>query len=443
MMGSEAEAQPSSPQKGFSRSEWSLILVLVAVQFTHMVDFVIMMPLGERFMNELFLAKPIFGIQFSSEHQFGLVVSAYAWAAGLASLAASLVMDRFDRRTVLLVMYSGFTVSTYLCGVAWNFESMLAARFLAGSFGGVAAVALNAIIGDVFPPERRGRATGAVMSAFAVASVAGLPVGLALADWFGRAAPFAVLAVVSAMVWVIAWFKLPAIRGHMTAVRKSKLEEFMAVVKEPNHLKAFVFSFFLVLGTFTVASFIAPYLRRINGWKEGDLAVIYFFAGISTLVGMNVVGRLADRFPRRPLYQILAGLALVTAVVVTNLPPGPLWVATVVLTLFMVFAAGRMVPAQTILLGAAAPRVRGAFLSLNTAVQHLATGAAASIAGLLVGEDFSGFPLVGVVAAITAAISIVLIVFIRHAPTDRAVSAVVETVHDSPVIVAEPKPTAA
>ncbi len=432
-MGSDTEAQRSfsTASKGFSRSEWSLVLVLVAVQFTHMVDFVIMMPLGKRLMSELSLTTD----------QFGLVVAAYAWAAGLASLVASLVMDRFDRRTVLLTMYSGFTVSTLLCGLAWNFESMLVARFLAGSFGGVAAVALNAIIGDVFPPERRGRATGAVMSAFAVASVVGLPVGLALADWHGRAAPFAVLAVVSAIVWGVAWFKLPAIRGHLVHVRGNKFVEFLAVVREPNHLKAFAFSFFLVLGTFTVASFIAPYLGYINGWGETDLAVIYFCAGISTLVGMNVVGKLADRYARRPLYQILAGCAIVMALVMTNLPKGPLWVATIVITFFMVFAAGRMIPAQTILLGAAVPRVRGAFLSLNTAVQHLATGAAASIAGLLVGEDFSGFRSVGIVAAVTAAISIVLIAFIRQVPVRPVVEA--ETSHVTADVAAEPKPTVA
>src|SRR5439155_2058472 len=127
-----------------------------------------------------------------------------------------------------------------------------------------------------------------------------------------------------------------------------------------DHLGAFAFSFFLVLGTFTVASFIGPYLSKLNGWTESTLSRIYFVAGICTLVGMTVVGRLADRLPRLPLFRVLGFAALVLAVVVTNLPPGPLWVATVALSAFMVFAAGRMVPVQAMLLGVPRPRNRGA-----------------------------------------------------------------------------------
>src|SRR5690348_6176590 len=149
-----------------TRSEWGLLLVLVAIQFTHMVDFVIIMPLGDRLRREL-------GI---SPEQFGAVVAAYAWAAGIASLLASFVMDRLDRKTVLLAMYAGFGLSTLFCGLAPTYEWLLVSRTLAGVFGGLAAVALMSVIGDLFPPEKRGRATGAVISSFAVASIAGLPI---------------------------------------------------------------------------------------------------------------------------------------------------------------------------------------------------------------------------------------------------------------------------
>lgn len=183
-----------------TRSEWGLILVLVAVQFTHMVDFVIVMPLGKRLMHELAI----------SEWQFSWVIAAYAWAAGLASLLASAVMDRFDRRTVLLSMYAGFVVSTALCGLAWNYPTLLIGRTLAGVFGGLAAVALMTVVGDVFPPEKRGRAIGAVTSSFAVASIVGLPLGLLLAASLGRAAPFLGLAGLSAGVWVLGYVRLRA-----------------------------------------------------------------------------------------------------------------------------------------------------------------------------------------------------------------------------------------
>lgn len=400
----------SRPAPRLTRPEWALLLVLVAIQFTHMVDFVIIMPLGDRLMKEL----P------ASPSQFGYVVAAYAWAAGVASLLASFVMDRFDRRTVLLTMYGGFTLSTLFCGLASNYELLLVSRTLAGVFGGVAAVALMAVIGDVFPPEKRGRATGAVVSSFAVASIAGLPLGLWLARWQGWGAPFVALAVLSAAVWVVGWVRLPAVRGHLAAARKDPFAEFAAVAREPNHLWGFLFSFFLVLGTFTVASFVAPVLAKTNGWDEGNLATIYLFAGLLTFLGTNIVGRLADRVHRLTLFRVLGAAALVLAVVLSNLPAVPMWVAAAAVGGFMVAAAGRMVPAHAMMLGAAAPRVRGAFMSLNTAVQHGATGLAPTIAGALVvvGPDgqYTGFPVVGWIAAGTAAVSLVLAGRLRPVP---------------------------
>ena len=401
-MSKAAAAGTRPPAPRLTRAEWALLLVLVAIQFTHMVDFVIIMPLGDRLRREL-------GI---SPEQFGAVVAAYAWAAGVASLLASFVMDRFDRKSVLLSMYAGFGVSTLLCGLAPTYEWLLVARTLAGVFGGLAAVSLMAVIGDVFPPEKRGRATGAVVSAFAVASVAGLPIGLLLAEEYGRGAPFVALAALSAVVWLVGCVRLPPIRGHLAAPRRHPVAEFVAVVKTPNHLWGFAFSFFLVLGTFTVASFIAPVLSAANGWSEQKLAVIYMVAGLCTLLGTNVIGRLADRFPRLMLFRILGAAALVMAVVVSNVTEVSLGGAVLAVSGFMVVAAGRMVPAQAMILGASAPAVRGAFMSLNTAVQHLATGLAPTIAGAILvegpGGKLEGFPLVGLVSAGTAAVSLVL-----------------------------------
>ena len=418
-----AGSPPQSAQ--ITRAEWGLILVLVAIQFTHMVDFVIIMPLGGRLIAELSI----------SPGQFGHIVSAYAWAAGIASLIASFVIDRFDRKTVLLTMYAGFALSTLFCGLAGTYEWLLVSRTLAGAFGGTAAVALMSVIGDVFPPEKRGRATGAVISSFAVASIAGLPAGLMLAEWFGRGAPFVALAGLSAAVWLLAWAKLPAVRGHLTAERPNRWEEFAEVVRHRDHLGAFAFSFFLVLGTFTVASFIGPYLTATNGWTEEQLAQIYFVAGICTLVGMTAVGRLADRLPRLALFRVLGVAALVMAVVITNLPAGPLWVAVLVMSAFMVFAAGRMVPVQAMLLGVPPPKNRGAFMSVNTAVQHASTGLAPMIAGALVTVTpdgrMTGYPLVGYVAAATAAISLLLAGLLRPSPVPGVP---VEVPKDEPVV---------
>jgi predicted MFS family arabinose efflux permease len=255
------------------------------------------------------------------------------------------------------------------------------------------------------------------MSSFAVASVAGLPIGLLLAGEFGRGTPFVVLAGLSVGVWVAAWLGMPNMLGHLTAKRAGAWDEFREVVRKPAHLWAFAFTFVLVLGTFTVASFIGPYLMALNGWKEQDVAVIYLVAGLGTLVGMNVVGRAADKLGKRPVFLVMAGTAMVLCVVVTNLPKTPLWVAAVMMSLFMIFAAGRMVPAQAMLIGVAAPRLRGSFMSLNTAVQNLSTGLAPMIAGAVVVRDadgtLAGYPVVGIIGASAAAASLALSRFLR------------------------------
>lgn len=400
----------SYPPAAITRSEWALIFVLMAIQFTHMVDFVIIMPLGERLRRELEITPS----------QFGYIVAAYAWAAGVASLLASFIMDRLDRKTVLLFLYAGFALSTLYCGLADDYQGMLLARTLAGVFGGLASVTIMAIIGDLFPHEKRGRASGAVMSAFAIASVAGLPIGLMLGEWYGRGTPFLALAGVSAVVWIVGLFRLPTVNEHLRHARPHPLKEFVEVIQVPNHLWAFAFTFFLVLGTFTVGSFCGPVFASINGWTEKSLAVVYLFAGLFTLIGMNIVGKYSDRVPRLPLFRGLALGSILMALIVTNLPPGPLWLATVALSGFMVLAAGRMVPAQAMLLGASTAKNRGAFMSLNTAIQHLGTGIAPAIAGALVFEDengkLGGFPLVGLVAAGSALVSLVLAGKVTPAP---------------------------
>lgn len=427
---SNPQSFPAGGQDGgFTRSQWGLVFILAAVNFTHMVDFVIIMPLGDRLMRELAITPG----------QFGHVVAAYAFAAAAAGLLGSPVVNRFDRKHVLLTMYAGFTASTLFCGLAETYEMLLASRILAGVFGGLASATIMAVIGDAFPPQRRGTATGAVMSSFAVASVAGLPIGLLIAGEHGRGAPFVALAGLSVFVWVAAFVGMPAMRGHLAGPKSSMAAEFREVTRNPAHWWAFAFTFSLVLGTFTVASFIGPYLMALNGWKEHDVAVIYLVAGLGTLVGMNVVGRASDKLGKRPVFLVMAGTAMVLCLVVTNLPKTPLWVAAVTMTMFMVFAAGRMVPAQAMLIGVPAPRLRGGFTSLNSAVQNLSTGVAPMIAGAVVVRDADGmlvgYPIVGLIGAASAGVSLLLSRYIR--PTTEPAFAPVP-----PAAVVEPEPLA-
>ena len=413
---------------GLTRQDWGVVAVLAAINFTHMVDAVIIMPLGKRLMDEFQIGPD----------QFAYIIAAYGLCAGVGCLLASLVCDRFDRKHVLVGSYAGFLVATLLCGLADSYPQMLVARGLAGACGGLAAAAIMAVIGDRFRPEQRGKVTGAVMSAFAVASVAGLPVGLLLAGRFNRGTPFEVLAGLGLAVLAAVVLVLPSFRGHLAAARRDVWTEFGVVVSEPRHLLAFGFTTSLVLGTFTVAAFLGPYFLASNpGWTEDhELAIVYLVAGLLTLVSMNVVGRVSDRLPRRTVFVAMASVSMVLCLVVTNVAAHTLPLAAGFVSAFMVFAVGRMVPAQAMLIGVPLARNRGAFMNLNTAVSNFTMGLAPIVGGLLLVKDkvtgeLSGYPLVGVVAAGAAGVSLVMSGFVRPVSSTAAAADPVESERDA------------
>ncbi len=375
---------PKSQSKSLTRSELGLIVVLAAINFTHILDFVIVMPLGDQLRRQL-------GIDPA---QFGFIVSAYGIAAVVAGLLASSVVDRFDRRNVLLGAFAGFLFATLYCGLAHTYGHLLAARALAGLFGGLAASMIMAIIGDVIPDHKRGKAIGAVTSAFAVASIVGLPVGLSLANYFDDwSVPFRAIAGLGVFVGLFAAWRLPALTGHRTGTHANPFRQFAAVIRQPNHLASFAFMLAMVLGTFIIIPFIAPYMQANCGRPASDLPIIYAVAGVGSLVMMNFIGKLTDRYGARPMFLATAGGAVLLTLVITNLPPVGLGGALAATTAFMVLASGRVVPAQTMMLRSADPKLRGAFTNLNTAVSHVATGTGPILAGLIIGEESKGGPL--------------------------------------------------
>lgn len=373
-----------------------MVLLLAAINFTHILDFVIVMPLGDQLRDELDI----------NPQQFGFIVSAYGLCAMIAGIVASGFVDKFDRKSVLLLSFAGFIVTTFYCGVAPSYRDLLIARALAGVCGGIVASSIMAFIGDKIQPELRGRALGLVTSSFAVASILGLPLGLYLATFFNHfSAPFLAIAMLGVVVWLVAAWKLPSLRGHIDrADRRPMLQEFAAVVRQRNHLLSFVFMLTMVLATFMIAPYIATYMEANCHMARGTLPWLYAVGGICSLVFMNLSGWLTDRYGARPIFLFCAGTAVVMTLVLTNLPPVAAWLAIVVASAFMTFASSRVVPAQTMMLRAADPNMRGAFMSLNTAVSHFATAIGPVIAGSIIGEEFHGGPLthywmVGLLAA--------------------------------------------
>jgi predicted MFS family arabinose efflux permease len=187
------------PGDSLTRSEWLLLLVLAAVQFMHSMDFMVLMPLGPQCRDELHI----------NPQGFAMVVSSYGFSAAIAGLLAAFFIDRFDRKKTLLVLYAGLTTGTLLCAVAPGYWALLLARTVAGAFGGVGAAGILVIIGDAFPEIRRGRATGVVMTAFSIASIAGMPVGIMLGNRFGVRTPFGILGLFGLSTWLLAFKVLP------------------------------------------------------------------------------------------------------------------------------------------------------------------------------------------------------------------------------------------
>ncbi len=361
--------------------ERALLALLAAIQVTHIMDFMVMMPLGPQLMR-VFHVTP---------HEFGLLVSAYTFGAAASGFLAAFHIDRFDRKTALLGIYAGFAVTTLLCALAPGFWTLLAARAAAGVFGGVAGAVIYAIVGDLIPEQRRGTAMGVISSAFSLAAIAGVPIGLFLANHFGWRAPFGFLTVASVLLWIAGSRLLPKLDRHLQARRASSIKsQLQAVFANRNHLNAFALTATLMFAGFSVIPFISPYTVANVGLAETDLPYLYFAGGLATLFTSRWIGRLSDRHGKKRVFRIIATISIVPLIITTNLPPVPVAVAIGASVIFMVFVSGRFVPVMALVTASAEPRLRGSFLAFNSSIQQLFAGLAAYSAGLIMGRAPDG-----------------------------------------------------
>jgi predicted MFS family arabinose efflux permease len=398
-----------------------LLGVLAAIQFTAVLDFMIIMPLGPQYMR-VFHIDP---------RQFGLIVSAYALAAGISGIVAGFFIDRFDRKRAMITLYAGFTLGTLFCAMAPSYPTLVAARVVAGAFGGVTMGLVMAVIGDVIPEIRRGRAMGIVMSSFSVASICGVPLGLYLANELDWHIPFYALAGLCALVLLGIAKVMPSLRGHIDRVAKQPPAQMMAdILREPSNRRALLFMAMLISTGFTVFPFLATYMVQNVGLTEKQLPLIYLCGGICTLVSMNVIGRWADRAGKRRVFTIMTLASLIPVLVVTNLPHVALWVALVISTIFMVCSSGRVVPAMAMLTASVEPHQRGGFMSINSSVQQLSSGAAAWLSGVIIGQSgghITRFGIVGALSVLFGLSAIYLARFLKTTGAGTAVPVIVET----------------
>lgn len=374
---------PAASPAAVPVNERLLLYTLAAVQFTHSMDYVIMMPLGSHLMR-------IFHV---SPGQFSWLIAAYSVSAAIAGMLGGFVLDRFDRKHALLLLYTGFGAATLACALSPGYQWLLAARFAAGAFGGLASSVVTAAVGDVVPAARRGTAMGVVMTAFPLASVLGVPTGLFLADRAGWHAPFFLLAALSVGIGLVGLRVLPRLPPQPVA--NQPWQQMSAILAHPVHRRGFMLTAAVVFAGGIIIPFMAPAMVANVGLTEAQLPLIYLAGGACTFFTMPWFGRLSDRHDKLRVLAWVSVGASVMVVVLTHLPPVPVAVALVCTTLFMIGMSGRFPPSMTMVTNAVEDRYRGGFMSVNSAVQQGASACGNALAGVLITREVATGRLVG------------------------------------------------
>ena len=363
-----------------NKDERILLFLLAAINFTHILDFMIIMPLGNYLM-------PYFHID---SQQFSLIVSAYSYAAFTSGIIAAFVIDNFDRKKSLLFGYTGFVVGTLLCGIAPNYQMLIAARILAGLFGGLIGAQVLSIVADAFVYEKRGQAMGYLMAAFSVASVAGGPISLHIANLISWHAPFILVAVLGAVLVPLTHKYLPQMRGHLVHSNQRKpVEAFKIIFRRRSALVALLLSASLMLGHFLIVPFINPFMEFNVGFTRNQIPLIYVAGGVATLFSAPVFGRMADNYGKLKIMVICILLSLPFVYLITNMPRIPFYFVLIATAIWFVVANGRSIAAQAMISNVIEPQYRGSFMSLNSSFQQLFVGSASAIAGFIVTNDSS------------------------------------------------------
>ncbi len=385
------------------RERW-WVVILAAIQVAHILDFVIMMPLGPTFMR-VFKISPV---------EFSTLVSAYTFSAGIVGFFGALYADHFDRKKFLLFNFTGFIIGTLMCALAPGFGALLVARIIAGAFGGVLNATVLSLVSDLIPFERRGNAMGAVMSAFSISSILGVPTGLWIASILDWHAAFYFICLVGVVFWVLSMIMLPSVRVRSEPKSFSEnLKNFRGIVFQWDYLLSFTLTSVLGFGIFGVIPFISPYMVRNVGLREDQLPLIYLFGGLFTIISARVIGKLCDRVGSFRVFRIVAVISIFPIYALTNLPAGiPVWIALAVTTLFTMTGSGRFIPAMTIVSAVVKPQERGTFMSLENAARQLSTGASSQVAGFIIGSTAAGaltnYNIVGLIAISTSLVAIAI-----------------------------------
>ncbi len=382
-----------------------VIFLLAITQFTVVLDFMVMSPMGDMLMKSMNLKTS----------QFGMAVSAYAFSAGISGLLTAGFADKFDRKKLLLFFYIGFIIGTLFCGVAHNYVMLIAARIITGLFGGVIGSISMAIVADLFPIQKRGRVMGFMQMGFGASQVLGIPISLYLANAWGWQTPFQMIVVLASIVWLIVLVKMKPVTKHLTEkTEKSALMHLIHTISQKHYRIGFLSTAVLSIGGFMMMPWSSAF--AINNLKitQQQLPIVFMVSGVSSLIIMPVMGKLSDTVDKFKIF-FFASLMMITMVLIyTNLTSIPFGFILLFNILFMISMMSRMVPAMALTSGLPKMQDRGAFMSINSSLQQIAGGVAAIVGGLIVVQKNKYSPLehyniLGILISLLSTLSILLV----------------------------------
>jgi predicted MFS family arabinose efflux permease len=370
-----------APAPSFSGYQKSIVGMLAFLQFAVILDFMLMSPLGALIMPALSVTPA----------QFGTVVSAYAFAAGISGLLTAGFADRFDRKKLLLFFYAGFILGTLWCGLAQSFESLLVARIVTGLFGGVIGSVVIAIATDLFPPQMRGRVMGFIQTAFAASQILGIPIGIYLSNRWNWHVPFLALAALGALAGLLIAWRMKPVADHLKAPQvHSAFDHLRHTVTEPRYLLSFVSVLFLATGGFMLMPFSSAFTVNNLGISLDELPIIYLVTGIATIFVGPLVGKAADAFGHLRVFFAGTALTIVMVLIYTHLGVSTLLIVTSINVVLFIGIFSRMIPFQALMTQVPAQTQRGSFNAINASISQLAGGVASLVAGHIVQQGADG-----------------------------------------------------
>lgn len=398
----------SKPRLAFTGYQKFVLGVLAFLQFTIILDFMIISPLGAMMMPTLHITP----------QQFGWAVSSYAFSAGVAGFLAAGFADRFDRKRLLLFFYCGFMLGTLLCALATTYHMLLVARIVTGLFGGVIGSVVLAIATDLFPLEMRGRVMGIISTAFAASQVLGLPAGLFFANhWDWHAPFFAVLAVAAPAGLVILTYMRPVADHLALKQERNPLVHLMHTLSERRYWLAFILVMLMPTGGYMLMPFGTAYIVNNVGLTFEVLPLIYLITGICTIFVGPLVGKASDSFGKFPTFCFGSAVTLVMVPIWTNIGHTPLPLVIVINVVLFAGIFSRIIPSQALISAIPDPTKRGAFNAVSASLQQFAGGVSAAVAGLVIVQLPSGalehFNWLGYIVITIAMVSLALMYFLH------------------------------